>query len=100
MDRDEQVFHTPEDIMMRNQVLNLRIRELEKRVQELEAERKTLGRRVASAHIVLYDYDGFYNPETKQGNIEQLASLVDDAMKILSGAEDGMYGGRDGASGA
>ena len=131
MDRDEQqsvdhASHTSEDIMMRNQVLNLRIHELEKRVRELEAddavaerhlfhlrakasdladrlkeveaERKKLGRRVASAHIVLYDYDGFYNPDTKQGNIEQLASLIDDAISILSGAEDGLYGGEDDAS--
>ncbi len=86
---------TVEDIMMRNQVLAMRSRELEARISELETELetvrkegKTLGRRVSSAYIVLYDYDGYYNPETKRGNLEGLASVVSEALRILSGSED------------
>lgn len=37
-----------------------------------------------------FDYDGFYNSETKQGNIEDMASLIDDIVKI---AKDGLRGG-------
>ncbi len=86
---------TVEDIMMRNQVLAMRSRELEARITELETELETarkegkmLGRRVSSAYIVLYDYDGYYSPETKRGNLEGLASVVSEALRILSGSED------------
>jgi len=94
-DIDKTLDITVEDVMMRNQVLTLRSRELERRVAELEAELeyaqkriKMLGRRVSSAYIVLYDYDGYYNPETKRGDLEGLASVVSDALRILSGSED------------
>lgn len=36
-----------------------------------------------------FDYDGFYNKETKQGDIEDMASLVDDIVNI---ATDGLQG--------
>jgi len=94
-DIDKNINLTVEDVMMRNQVLAMRSRELERRVSELEAELecvrkrvKILGRRISSAYIVLYDYDGYYSPETKSGNLEGLASVVSDALLILSGSED------------
>lgn len=135
MDKDEssgdgRFFHIPEDVMMRNQVLHLRIRELEKRIKEIEeigetngksqppaqsevdglrerlslveGEKRILAQRVSSAYIVLYDYDGYYNPKTKKGNVEGLASVVDIALGILSGSEDNLkWEGTNGnASGA
>jgi tetrahydromethanopterin S-methyltransferase subunit F len=94
-DIDKNINLTVEDVMMRNQVLAMRSRELESRVSELEAELesvrkrvKIFGRRISSTYIVLYDHDGYYNPETKSGNLEGLASVVSDALRILSGSED------------
>ena len=36
-----------------------------------------------------FDYDGFYDKQTKQGNIEDMASLVDNIVSI---AKDGLQG--------
>lgn len=45
-----------------------------------------LERRIGDASILLYDYDGYYDPKTKKGNAEALASLIDDAFTILQGS--------------
>ena len=31
---------------------------------------------------ILLDYDGYYDPETKQGSLEGLVSLVDEAIEF------------------
>ena len=51
---------------------------LNERVRELE-------RRIGDASILLADWDGYYNPETKSGNAEELARLIEDAFTILQG---------------
>lgn len=43
--------------------------------------------RCASAAVLLWDYDGYYDPVTKKGNIVGLAELIDDAFMILNGGE-------------
>jgi len=44
-----------------------------------------LERRIGNAAILLFDYDGYYNPKTKNGSAEDLAILIDDAFHALAG---------------
>lgn len=44
-----------------------------------------LENRIGDASIMLADWDGYYNPDTKQGNVEELASLIEDAYCTLQG---------------
>jgi len=44
-----------------------------------------LERRLTDASFMLMDWDGYYNPETKQGSVQGLAELVEDAYKALQG---------------
>ena len=48
----------------------------EERIKDLET-------RIYNASILLYDWDGYYNPKTEQGNAKELASLIEDAYAIL-----------------
>lgn len=43
--------------------------------------------RAASAAVLLWDYDGYYDPVTKKGDIVGLAELIDDVFMILNGGE-------------
>lgn len=49
-----------------------------------EPERmKDLENRIKNASLLMVDWDGYYNPETKKGNVEELAKLIEDAFRIL-----------------
>lgn len=48
-------------------------------------ECEELKERIFLASALLWDYDGFYNPDTKQGNIEGLAETMKEAYMILQG---------------
>lgn len=52
-------------------------------IVRLEGRVRDLERRHLDASFLLADWDGYYNPETKNGNVEQLASLIEDAYRIL-----------------
>lgn len=52
-------------------------------VERLRARVRDLERRHIDASFLLADWDGYYNPTTKQGNVEELASLIEDAYRIL-----------------
>jgi len=52
------------------------IERLRERVRDLE-------KRHLDASFLLADWDGYYNPDAKQGNVEELASLIEDAYRIL-----------------
>ena len=56
---------------------------LQEKVQQLETTIKDLEKRIGNASILLADYDGYYDPQTKTGNARELASLIDDAFIIL-----------------
>ena len=56
---------------------------LQEKVQQLEQIIKDLETRIGDASILLADYDGYYDPLTKTGNVRELASLIDDAYIIL-----------------
>lgn len=61
------------------------IHELEKKVRDLENYIRLLENRIGSASIMLADWDGYYNPNTKKGNVEELAKLIEDAYRALQG---------------
>ena len=54
-------------------------------IESLKAEIKDLENRIGNASMLLADWDGYYNPKTKTGNVEELASLIEDAFRILQG---------------
>lgn len=57
--------------------------DLQEKVQQLETIIKDLENRIGNASILLADYDGYYDPQTKTGNARELAGLIDDAFIIL-----------------
>ena len=80
-----------EDVLMRNQQLAAAVKQLQdemvranqhtdeqfKRIQEL------LGI-IGSARILLFDYDGYYDPDTKTGDAEKLSGLIDEVEAVLN----------------
>jgi len=56
----------------------LEIRTLREKVKELE-------NRIKDASLLMADWDGYYNPETKKGNVEELAKLIEEAYATLQG---------------
>lgn len=55
-------------------------------IQRLQLKIKNLEKRIGDASILLADYDGYYDPFTKTGDVRELASLIDDAYIILQGS--------------
>lgn len=51
---------------------------LRERVADLE-------NRIKTASILMVDWDGYYDPETKKGNAVQLAILIEDSFRTLQG---------------
>ena len=54
-------------------------------ITNLQNRVKDLEERIGNASILLADWDGYYNPETRTGNTVELARLVEDAYKVLQG---------------
>jgi hypothetical protein len=54
------------------------IERLRERVRDLE-------QRIGNASILMADWDGYYNPETKKGNAVELANLIYESYTILQG---------------
>ena len=54
------------------------------------AEIDKLNKRIEYALLFACDYDGEYNPETKQGNAEGLAMTIDDMVTVLKGKMKGV----------
>lgn len=48
-----------------------------------EARIRDLENRIKDASLLMVDWDGYYNPETKKGNVEELAKLIEDTFRIL-----------------
>lgn len=49
------------------------------------AELNKINKRIEYALDFAVDYDGYYNPDTKQGNVEGLAMTIDDMVDVLKG---------------
>ena len=54
-------------------------------IERLREERDDLLNRVKDASILLYDWDGYYDPETGKGNAKMLAEIVEEAYTLLQG---------------
>lgn len=82
-----------EDVLMRNQQLAAAVKQLQdemvranqhtdeqfKRIQQLLAI-------IGDARILLYDFDGYYDPATKTGDAEKLSELIDEVDAVLNRA--------------
>jgi|Laugresu1bdmlbsd_1035121.scaffolds.fasta_scaffold184651_2 hypothetical protein len=58
---------------------------LKAEVEQLKSTVKDREKRIADASILLYDWDGFYDPVKNRGNPVELARLVEDAYIVLQG---------------
>ena len=54
-------------------------------IERLRERVRFLENRIGDASVMLADWDGYYNPTTKRGNAEELASLIEDAYCTLQG---------------
>lgn len=54
-------------------------------VKVVLAELNKLNKRIEYALDFAVDYDGYYNPDAKQGNAEGLAMTIDDMVDALKG---------------
>lgn len=52
---------------------------------EVQNELNALRHSVGDASFLLCDWDGYYNHETKSGNVEELAKLIEEAFITLQG---------------
>jgi hypothetical protein len=55
------------------------------RLHDAADEIDLLEKRIGDASILMADWDGYYNPETKQGNAVELANLIYESFTILQG---------------
>jgi len=55
-------------------------------IERLRKERDDLLERIKGASIVLFDWDGYYDPKTSKGNAPMLAEIVEEAYALLQGA--------------
>lgn len=58
---------------------------LQQAIDRVVEEINKLNKRIEYALDFAVDYDGYYNPETKQGNAEGLAMTIDDMVTVLKG---------------
>lgn len=52
-------------------------------INGLKARIKDLEKKIFYASICLADWDGYYNPETNNGNVKELAKLIEEVYCIL-----------------
>ena len=64
--------------------------EMQQALRTVLAELDKLNKRIEYALDFAVDYDGYYNPETKQGNAEGLAMTIDDMADVLKGNMKGV----------
>lgn len=57
----------------------------EEQIKDIIRERDECLDRIKDASLLLYDWDGYYEPETGRGDTIRLAELVEQAYKILQG---------------
>jgi hypothetical protein len=56
-----------------------------------------LRQRIFDASVLMWDFDGYYDPNTKRGDIEGLAEIIQSAYMILQGQmwENNTYDSHD-----
>ena len=65
--------------------MNPEIEELRERLTALQREHEALKETVWNACALLWDYDGYYSTETHKGDPHGLASIIDEAYRLLNG---------------
>lgn len=81
----ELLNHTPEDILMRNQQLAIEIERLRKERDEALTEICNLKKKIDDASIIMCDWDGNFDSNMQNGNIVELAKLIEESYRILNG---------------
>jgi hypothetical protein len=69
----------------RNTLLHEEVLRLRAERDEVQRELNALTKRIGDASILLCDWDGYYNPETGKGNVEELAKLIEEGYTTLQG---------------
>jgi hypothetical protein len=65
--------------------MNPETEDLRERLTALQREHEDLKETVWNACALLWDYDGYYNTETRKGDPHGLASIIDEAYRLLNG---------------
>ena len=67
-------------------------------IERLRGHVHDLENRIKTASILMVDWDGYYDPDTKKGNALQLAVLIEDSFHALQGRSwrDGTTAERNG----
>lgn len=66
------------------------VRVIYRAIDTVLAELEKLNKRIEYALDFAVDYDGYYNPDTKQGNAEGLAMTIEDMVDVLKGKMKGV----------
>jgi len=61
----------------------VKIGEAAAEIQRLRDENANLTQRIQDASILLWDWDGYWNPDTGTGNARELAGLIESAYTLL-----------------
>lgn len=61
------------------------IEALKKTIMDLEKEKNEYLERIKNASIILFDWDGYYDPNAKKGSASDLAGLIEEAYVALQG---------------
>jgi PleD family two-component response regulator len=54
-------------------------------IRRLREERDAARRKISDASAIMCDWDGFFDPNTQEGNIVELAILIEESYRILNG---------------
>lgn len=65
--------------------LNEMIRSLNNQLVDALRERDEARRKISDASAIMCDWDGFFDPNTQEGNIVELAILIEESYRILNG---------------
>jgi uncharacterized protein YPO0396 len=69
----------------RNTLLYEEVLRLRAERDEVQNELNAMTKRIGDASFLLCDWDGYYNPETRNGNAEELAKLIEEGFIMLQG---------------
>ena len=61
------------------------LRKANEEIARLKAKVEDYERRIGDASVTLYDWDGWYDPKSQEGNAKGLARLIEDAYAMLQG---------------
>ncbi len=66
-------------------ITRMRRDETAETIERLRDEISDLKKRINDASAIMCDWDGFFDPNTQEGNIVELAILIEESYRILNG---------------